>query len=89
VFVQEFLHTAQEGIDQNNLFPAFHTIKRLSGMGVPSELALFKKADGSVCSSSEEILQRYPEHFESDLNFLPTTIYPELITVVSQAYLQM
>jgi len=84
-YYNRLANLAQEGIYQNNLRPAFRAINSLSDRGFPSEPAPVKKTDGSACSSPEEILQRWQEHFESVLNFSPATVCPELVAVASQA----
>src|SRR5258708_1707586 len=69
---------AEEGLRHNSLRPAFRTIRRLGGKKenlIPSPI---NKADGSKCSSTDELLQRWLEHFETALNFPPADPCSEL-----------
>jgi hypothetical protein len=66
------------GLRRNNLRPAYRAIKRLSGKKTTTTPAPVNKLDGSQCSSSSELLQRWQEHFELALNFPPADPCPEL-----------
>jgi len=56
-FLSRLADEAQEGLKNNNLRPAYRSMKLLSGKGGPSAPAPVERLDGSACSSSLEILQ--------------------------------
>jgi len=60
---------AQLGILQNNLRPAYNAVRCLSGKRRNSGRDSVFRSDENQCSSAEEILQRWQEHFYSMLNF--------------------
>jgi len=62
---------AQLGILHNNLRSAYRAIGFMSGKRRNNDSIPVLKLDGSPCSSAEEILSRWQEHFVSVLNFAP------------------
>jgi len=62
---------AQLGILHKNLRPAYRTIACIYGKRRNNGSIPVLKFNGSSCSSGEEILSRWQEHFDSVLNFSP------------------
>jgi len=84
-FLNRLAHEAQEGLRNNNLHPAYRSIKLLSGKEGPSAPAPVERLDGSACSSSTEILQRWQEHYQSVLNFPLATACPDLVALAGSS----
>src|ERR1044072_7819391 len=68
-YLNRLADEAEEGLRHNNPRFAYRAIKRLSGNKGNSAPAPVQKLDGSSCSSVDEILCRWQEHYESALNF--------------------
>jgi len=85
-FLNKRAEEAQEELQNNNLRPAYRSMKLLSGKGGPSAPAPVEKLDGSASSSSTEILQRWQEHYQSVLNFPPATACPDLVTQAGSSF---
>ena len=78
-FYNSIADEAEAGFRQNNLRPAYRAIKRLKG-GCRNDTALSPVArlDGSLCTTAEEIEERWREHYQSVLNHSAATPSPEL-----------
>jgi len=68
-YFNKFADEAQLGILQNNLRPAYNAVRCLSCKRKNSGPDPILRSDGNPCSSAEEILHRWREHFDSMLNF--------------------
>ena len=75
----------QQGMGQNNLRAAYRAIQRISGKKSSSAPAPVHKADGSPCTSTDDILRRWQEHYETALNFPPADRCPELADFAANA----
>jgi Reverse transcriptase (RNA-dependent DNA polymerase) len=85
VYYNKLADDAQAGLTQNNLRPAYRAIKCLAGKNKCPELPPVLKSDGSPCSSTEEIQNRWKEHFEAALNFPPADPCSKLVDLASNA----
>jgi len=71
---------AEDGIQRNNLRPAYDAIKRMT-IGTHHHafsLSTIHKKDGSPCNSVEESLERWTEHYKDMLNHSPADACPAL-----------
>jgi len=59
----------EEDLHHNQLHSVFRAIKTLTDNTLTSSPATVHKKDGSPCSSTDETLQRWAEHFEAALNY--------------------
>ena len=62
-FITWTVEEVEEGIKSNHLGPAFKAIKVLTGNKPTQVMSFVNKVDGSPCTSLEETLHRWHEHF--------------------------
>jgi len=62
-FITRTVEEVEEGIKSNHLGPAFKAIKVLTGNKPTQVMSFVNKVDGSPCTSLEETLHRWHEHF--------------------------
>jgi len=77
-YLNRLADEAEQGMRSNCLGPVFRAIKQLAGPKASQTSPTINKVDGSPCSSREETLSRWQEHFEAALNHLPGTSSPVL-----------
>ena len=77
-----YLENLSKSIDNNfshqNLKAAYKVIKELRPKSERSVNSTINKSNGSPCSSDEESLDRWKEHFEAALNHPPAPSCPDL-----------
>src|SRR5664279_2261353 len=70
---------AEEGFQSNNLRPAYRAIKRLrGGQNSGCNNIPVTKLDGTLCTTPEQIADRWKEHYVTALNHPPSTPRDEL-----------
>jgi len=79
-FITRTVEEVEEGIKSNHLSPAFKAIKVLAGNKPAQAMSFINKADGSPCTSPEETLHRWREHFTAALNHPTRTRSDDLDT---------
>ena len=78
-FYSSIADEAEEGFQKNNLRPAYRAIKRLRGgkhdgcKSVP-----VARLDGSLCTTPDEIADRWTEHYRAALNHPPAAASNDL-----------
>ena len=73
-FYNAMADEAETGLRKHNLHPAFRAIKRLSKHpSARSRSPVILAVDGSSCSSSDEIIERWREHYSTTLNHAAAT----------------
>ena len=66
-YLNGLANEAEQGMHANCLGPVFRAIRLLDGPGASQTPPTIRKADGFPCSSSEETLSCWQEHFEACL----------------------
>jgi len=71
---------AETGLQRNDLRPAYRAIKQMRGgcECVEGSTVPISKNDGAPCTSVDEVLERWSEHYQQILNHAPATQCPEL-----------
>ena len=71
---------AEAGLQRNDLRPAYRAIKQMrGGCGcVEGSIVPISKNDGAPCTSVDEVLEHWSEHYQQILNHAPATQCPEL-----------
>jgi hypothetical protein len=77
---------AEEGFQRNNLRPAYKAIKRLRGGQQGGRTnAQIAKLDGSLCTTSDEIAEKWKEHYQVALYYPMAAHSKELESFLSAA----
>ena len=75
----DIANTVEVGVQRNDLRPAYRAIRKLRSGPVSKHSSLpMERLDGTKCSSPQESLARWAEHFSSSLNHPRATQCPDL-----------
>ena len=63
----------EDGLYRNDLRPAYRTVRRFHGFATTNNSAPVLRKDGNTCTSPDDILARWAEHYQEALNHKPAT----------------
>ena len=70
----------EDGLYRNDLRPAYRAVRRFRGFATTNNSAPVLRKDGSMCTSPDDILARWAEHYQEALNHMPATLDHDLDT---------
>jgi hypothetical protein len=84
-YFERLADEAEEGLKHNNLRPVYKAIQRMRVSDRMHGLASIHKSDGTPCSSTNEVLAQWSEHYEAALNHPAAAPCPALNATASSA----
>jgi len=72
-FYNDIADCAEASLWQHDLKSVYRSIKKICGGPGNSHSHPISKADGSLCQSDDEVLERWNEHYETALNHPPSS----------------
>jgi len=77
-FLNKAASDAEEAASKGKMGDVFLAIRTVSGKTTSAVTAPIVKLDGSACSTTDEVLDRWREHYESALNHPAGSVCHEL-----------